>query len=362
MTDRGKNDLDAGGAVARAAPRISFSTFLTRYYAIIFLVALIIVSAIISDIFFTSRNIYTILRQQTAYLIIGMGMMMIIITGGIDLSACSIAAVSSILTAYSMLHWGLSDGGLSTWVAIAIGVGTGAAFGAVNGLLIAGLKMPAFIVTLAMMYAGEGIAYLITEGNTVMISSQSAGYNDLVNFAMGKTVFDFPYLAILALIIILIFFFVMRYTTFGRMVYAVGSNETAVKLAGINSRLYQFFVYLLAGTLCGVAGVIICSRSGNASPLTARHDYHMATIAGVVIGGASLAGGEGSVGMTVVGIFVMALISNILSLRGMPTYPQLVVKAAVIIFAVLMPQIISTVVKMWWLMWNKLKEILGGND
>ena len=321
--------------------KMTFSAFLMRYNAIIILILLFAVSTVISPIFFSGRNLFTMLRQQVPYLVIGMGMMMVIITGGIDLSACSVAAVSSVVTAYSMLNWGLSGGGMNTWAAIALGIGVGAAFGAVNGALVAGLRMPAFIVTLAMMFAGEGIAFMITMGNTVMLDPQSAGRNNLVDFAMGTTFLGIPNLVILALVVIVIFFFVMRFTTFGRMVYAVGSNETAVKLAGINSRKYLFFVYLLAGILCGIAGVIVTARSGNASALTARADYHMSTIAGVVIGGASLAGGEGTVVMTVVGIFVIALIGNIMSLMGVPSYPQMVIKAIVIILAVLLKSVSS---------------------
>ena len=321
--------------------RTSARSFLTRYNAIIILILLFIVSSIISSKFLTTVNLFTLLRQQVPYLIIGMGMMMVIITGGIDLSVCSVAAVSSILIAHSMNKWGLSGGGIYTWMAIGIGVGAGAVFGVINGFLIAGLRMPAFIVTLAMMYAGEGIAYIITQGNTIMLAAQSGGYENLVGFAMATVPGGLPYSVVFAFSIAIIFFFVMRYTTFGRMVYAIGSNETAVKLAGINSRRYLFFVYLLSGILCGIAGVIITSRSGNASALTARVDYNMSTIAGVVIGGASLAGGEGTVVMTVVGIFVIALIGNIMSLMNIPSFPQMVVKAVVIILAVLLKSISS---------------------
>ena len=316
--------------------RMSLRTFLTRYNAIVILVVLFIVSIFAADKFLTDQNILTLLRQQVPNLIIGMGMMMIIITGGIDLSVCSVAAVSSIMVAYSMNKWGLSGGGMSTWAAIGLGVGVGAAFGVVNGLLISGLRMPAFIVTLAMMYAGEGVAYIITGGNTVMLDAQSAGYRELVGFSTNTVIFGIHYSVVFAFVIVIIFFFVMRFTTFGRMVYAIGSNETAVKLAGINSKKHLFFVYLLSGILCGIAGVIITSRSGNASALTARTDYNMATIAGVVIGGASLSGGEGTVAMTVVGIFVIAIISNVMSLMGIPTFPQMVVKAMIIILAVLL--------------------------
>jgi len=339
-TDNGGAPVTDTGDVI-TVQRMSVRTFLTRYNAIIILVLLFIVSTIISNKFLTTVNLFNVLRQQVPYLIIGMGMMMVIITGGIDLSVCSVAAVSSILIAYSMKKWGLGGGGINTWLAIGIGVGAGAVFGVINGFLIAGLRMPAFIVTLAMMYAGEGVAYIITQGNTVMLEASSGGYSDLVGFAMATLPGGLPYAVVFAFVIAIIFFFVMKYTTFGRMVYAIGSNETAVKLAGINSRRYLFFVYLLSGILCGIAGVIITSRSGNASALTARVDYNMSTIAGVVIGGASLSGGEGTVVMTVVGIFVIALIGNIMSLMNIPSFPQMVVKAVVIILAVLLKSISS---------------------
>ena len=337
----GNNSSATVPDVSVSAQKTSITSFLVRYNAIIILILLFAVSTIISPIFLSGRNLFTLLRQQTPYLVIGMGMMMVIITGGIDLSVCSVTAVSSVMVAYSMLRWGLSAGGIHTWAAIAVGIGVGAAFGAVNGFLIAGLRMPAFIVTLAMMFAGEGIAFMITLGNTIMLDQQSAGRNALVDFARGTTLFGIPYMVVLAFAIVAIFFFIMRYTTFGRMVYAVGSNETAVKLAGINSRKYLFFVYLLTGILCGIAGVKITARSGNASALTARSDYHMSTIAGIVIGGASLSGGEGTVVMTVVGIFVIALIGNIMSLMGIPSYPQMVIKALVIILAVLLKSVSS---------------------
>ena len=133
----------------------------------------------------------------------------------------------------------------------------------------------------------------------------------------------------------------MKYTKFGRLVYAVGSNESAVQLAGINSKRVLFLVYLLEGILCALAGVLLTCRTGNASALTADGDYSLSTIAAVVIGGAALAGGEGTVLMTVVGAFIIAIIGNIMNLVGMASYPQMVVKGGIIILAVLMKGISS---------------------
>jgi ribose transport system permease protein len=327
-------------AASRGTQKMTASALLMKYNAIIILVILFIIASFVNPLFVTPTNLFTVLRQQVPYLIIAMGMLIVIITAGIDLSVSAVAGVSSILVAHSMIYWGLSGGGMQTWAAVLLGVAVGGLFGVINGALVAKLNMPAFIVTLATMTAAEGIGYIITKGNTLMLDSKSAGYAELVGFST-KTIGAVPIAVIFAAVIVIIFFFVMKYTTFGRMVYAVGSNEAAVQLAGINSKKYLFFVYLIAGFLCGIAGVIITSRSGNASALTAGVDYNMTTIAGVVIGGASLAGGEGTVIMTVVGVFIMAIIGNIMNLANVASYPQMVVKAIVIILAVLLKSVSS---------------------
>jgi len=317
--------------------KMTFRKFLLDYNAIIIFIILVIACTIISPIFLKKTNIYTVLRQQVVYLIIAMGALMVIITAGIDLSAPGIASVASIVLCCSISRWGwgLDGGGFDTWIAIALALGSALILGAINGALIAFVNMPAFIVTLAMLYATEGLSYIFTTGNTIMLASSGPAYAQLVGFATGK-VFGFPTMVVFAFVIVIICALLMKYTTFGRIVYAIGSNESAVRLAGINSRIYLFFVYLIAGLLSGIGGIILACRSGNASALTAGGDYALSCISGVVIGGASLAGGEGSVLMTVVGVFIIALIGNIMNLINLPTYPQMVVKAVVIILAVLL--------------------------
>ncbi len=327
--------------------KLTFRGFILKYNAILILIILAIVASIISPLFLSKTNIFTLLRQQSVYLIIAMGMLMVIITAGIDLSAASTTCISSVVLACIVSdRWaiGLSQTAAGTWAAIGLALLCTLAIGAINGVLVARLRMPSFIVTLATSYAGEGIAYMITKGNTIMLDTSSVSYSMLVypGFASQNTaLLGIPYQVILALIIVVIFYFVMKYTTFGRMVYAIGSNESAVQLAGINSKKYLFFVYLLEGLLCGIAGVVLVCRSGNASALSSSGDYAMSTIAGVVIGGAALAGGEGTVVMTVVGVFIIAVIGNIMNLINLPSYPQMVVKAVVIILAVLLKSVSS---------------------
>lgn len=318
--------------------KMTVKSFLLNYNAVVILIALVIVACIISPLFATPDNINTILKQQSIYLVISMGMLMVIITAGIDLAAAGTVALSSIIMVIA------SNQGLNTFVCILLAVAIGALVGLFNGFFIAKMKMPAFIVTLALTYIAQGIAFMLTNGNTLLVSKEFPIYQDLVNPGFATLAIpgiNFPIMAIFAVVIIIIFFVIMKYTKFGRLVYAVGSNETAVQMAGINSRGVIFKVWLLHGILCGIAAFMITARTGNATALTASGDYALSTVAAVVIGGASLAGGEGSVPMTVVGVFVIAVIGNIMNLIGLASYPQMVVKGAVIIFAVILKSVSS---------------------
>ena len=330
-----ENNTPAKPADALSARKgFTFRDFILNYYAIVFLVVLFIVACIASPLFLTSKNMNTIMRQQGAYLVIALGMLMIIITGGIDLAASATVALASILMVVAASNWGFGTLGC-----IIVALVMGLVIGAFNGVCVAWLRIPAFIVTLALSYIGQGIAFMITKGNTLLLDTGSKVYENLVypGFAsVSIPGLNIPLTFVVAIIFFVIFLLLMKYTKFGRLVYAVGSNENAVRLAGINSKKILFLVYLLEGFLCAVAGVLLTCRTGNASALTSSGDYALSCVAAVVIGGASLAGGEGTVIMTVVGVFVIAIIGNIMNLIGLPSYPQMVVKGAVIILAVVL--------------------------
>ena len=332
--------MNKGAAKAQGKrPRITLRDFILNYNAIIILVILIIVAACLSPLFLTAQNFGTVLRQQSVYIVISLGMLMVIITAGIDLAAAGSVALSSVVMMVACTSWGM--GAFGSIIAALV---TGAIIGVFNGFFVAYMRMPSFIVTLALSYITQGISFIITKGNTVMMENDSDIYAQLVYPGFGTQAIpgiNFPFMAILAVVVIVIFWFIMKYTKFGRLVYAVGSNESAVQLAGIDSKRVIFLVWLLEGILCGLAGVLLVARTGNASALTCDGDYALSTVASVVIGGASLAGGEGSVGMTVVGVFVIAIIGNIMNLVGMASYPQMIVKGAIIIFAVLLKGISS---------------------
>jgi ribose transport system permease protein len=332
----------AAGAPGKKAGMVQM---LFRYNAVVVLIVLFIAASIISPVFLTAYNISNIFRQQATYMLIALGMLMVMLTGGIDLSVSSIAALGSIMVVYSLQKWGFQEQPWGLPAAVVIGIAAGFAVGCANGFMVAKFKMPAFIVTLASMYGIKGLDFIITNGNTILLRQTFANNAALISFAADvDPVFGIPWTVYLMVVVVIVIGLVMDFTTFGRLVTATGSNETAVQLAGINSKKYVFLVYMLSGTLCGIAGVIIAARSGSATALTASVDYDMTTIAAVVIGGASLKGGEGNVPMTVIGVFVLAVIGNIMNLVSLAIYPQMVVKAVIIILAVLLKSISSKAV------------------
>ncbi len=337
MFSQSKKAAVEGEAAVIGVQKMTLSTFLIRYNALIILVALVIVASIMSPIFSSSGNIYNIFRQQTTYMVIAIGMLLVMLTGGIDLSVSSIAAIGSIMVAYPLQNWGLQNSGWGLAAAIVIGIGCGAVIGAINGFLVAHLKMPAFIVTLATMIAFQGVAFILTNGSTILLDTTIPANSMLVNFAQSNDpLLKIPYPVYVAAAIVILFGLIMSYTSFGRLVIATGSNETAVNLAGINTKKYKFWVYTICGALSGLAGMIITAKTGTATALTASVDYNLSTIAGVVIGGCSLLGGEGSVAFTVVGVLIIAVIGNIMNLINLAVYPQMIVKAVIIILAVLL--------------------------
>jgi ribose transport system permease protein len=187
------------------------------------------------------------------------------------------------------------------------------------------------------MWAGEGIAYIISNGTTIMLDRKAFPANESFYQFAASTIpgIKVPWIVLVAIIFIVAFYLIMTYTTFGRLIMATGSNETAAKYAGINTSKYYFAAYLICGILTGLAGVIVTAKAGSATPLTASVDYGMTAIAGIVIGGTSMSGGEGTIPKTILGILIVAFISNIMNLINVAVYPQKVVKAIIVIVAVI---------------------------
>jgi len=313
---------------------------LINYNALLFLVVFIIISALMSPHFLTHRNIFNILIQNVHIFLISMGVMLTIMSRGIDLSVAAIAGSAKVLAAIIITTQYGRDNAWFLAAGVLGAVALGCAFGFVNGFLIGKVNMPPFITTLAMMSAGRGIAYMMTGGGQVMLISAHSASNTLTNFAMARDpVFNIQIAVYCTVAILVIFWFIMRYTSFGRIVLAIGSNESAVRLAGINATKYKIIIYTISGGLAALAGVFLAGRQALGTPAVSDADYALTAVAACVIGGVSLEGGKGTVQFTVVGVLIFALITNIMNLAGFPSFPQMVVQGAIIILAIALSRV-----------------------
>lgn len=284
--------------------------------------ALFLICCLMSDKFFSYLNLRNILLQQAGPILVSIGMLMVILTGGIDLSVGSVMAVGSSLTAVLM-----RDAGIPWGFSIVVAVICGLILGVFTGILVAYLNFQGFVASLAVMTIARGIAYTITNATPVSLK------NGTLNSLTSKN-FGYPIIWI-TLLIIIAFIVVEKYTAYGRIVVAVGSNTEAVKLSGIRVKRYILSVYVISSILATLAGVFVAARS-NVGNSTIGEGQELDAIAACVIGGASLAGGKGSVTKTVIGALTLALIGNIMNLLSVPAYPQRIIKGFIIIIAVLL--------------------------
>lgn len=318
----------AGGAAASAViqPREPGAAskvwdFFIKYNTVIIFIVLIIVASMLSDVFFTEKNMLNLLRQLAALGIISMGMLLVILTGGIDLSVGAFAALGCVVSAVLLADFSFP-------VAIGLTVLIGLFMGGVSGYLVARRHIAPFVATLAMMTIANGLAFIISKGSPILVENRAMQLFDRGYF------FGIPLHVCVMFIVFLITVFLLRSTLFGRMIKAIGSNESAVTLSGVKTDIYKMAVYCIAGGLSAIAGIIISSRTGVGSPLVGT-GYELDAIAAVVIGGASLSGGRGTALNTLLGVLILGLISNIMNLMNIPAYPQQVLKGLIIIAAVM---------------------------
>ncbi len=318
---------------SKTGKKIDIGALIIKYNAFFMLIVLIIVSSFLSKSFLTSGNILNILRQNTPLMLASLGMLLVILTGGIDLAVGSIAAVSCMMVSIAIAKWNFTSV-FGLVLAILISVLVGFLLGAATGSLVAFMRMAPFVASLSMMTIGRGIAYLLTNGQPLRLPMERTASNILNAIGNSKVPFiNLPWPILISIIAIVILFLVMKYTTFGRLLIATGSNETAVRLAGITVEKYKFFSYAICGGLCAVSGILVTSRAAIGTPATGLN-LELDAIAACVIGGASLSGGKGTVVNTVIGVLVLGLIGNIMNLLSVPAYPQQIIKGLIIIVAV----------------------------
>ena len=302
--------------------------FLINNNTYVIFIVLFAACALLSNKFLSQANLLNLLQQQAGPILVALGMLFVVLTGGIDLSVGAITALSS-CCGYVLMR----DHGQGLFVAMVVAILVGICVGFVNGLLVAYGGMQGFVTTLATLSMGNGLSLIVSGGAPVRVPDVPAVR------AMASRDYYYP-IVIACVILVIIVALIQKYTSYGRIVIACGSNAMAVQLAGINVKRYVMSVYIFSGFMSAVGGMFIASRTLTAAS-TLGKGGELDAIAACVIGGASLAGGRGEVVKAVIGAFIMALIGNIMNLKGVPAYPQEIVKGLIIIAAVLL-QIVTS--------------------
>lgn len=300
---------------------LSRTRALQKFLPFISLAALFVALSIASPYFLTATNLSSVIRQTAVINTMALGMTLVIVSGGIDLSVGSILAFSGVVGTMTMVDSG------SVLMGISAGVACGAFWGCANGLMIAALRIPPFIVTLGTLGIVRGLSLVISGGLPVV------GLPDEHSFLGEGSIGPVPFVLVVLAVCAVVMHVALHSTRLGRYTYAIGSNEHAAVYAGIPVGHYKVAIYALCGLLTGLAGMIETSRLMTGQP-TAGVSYELQVIAAVVIGGGSLAGGEGTVIGTLIGAFIMGLLSNGSDLLGVNPYWQQVIIGAIIIMAV----------------------------
>jgi ribose/xylose/arabinose/galactoside ABC-type transport system permease subunit len=293
-----------------------------QFGTLIGLLILCIILWILTPHFLTISNLLNITQQTSINAIIAVGMTFVIIAAGIDLSVGSIMAFAGVVLASAL------NAGIPLPLALLIGLGVGLLCGVVNGVLITYGNLPPFISTLGMMSVARGAALLYTEGRPI------SGFTGDFRFLATGEILSIPMPVIIMAVVYTIGYFVLSHTKLGRCTYAMGGNEEAATLSGINVKLYKTVVYGLCGLLSGVAAIILTARLNSAQPIAGMM-YELDAIAATVIGGTSLMGGEGRIVGTLIGALIMGVLRNGLNLLGVSSFVQQTVIGSVIIIAVL---------------------------
>ncbi|SED79724.1 ABC transporter permease [Ruania alba] len=289
------------------------------------LLVLVVFFAIASDNFFTWSNISGVLLATAVIGILALGTTFVITTAGIDLSIGTGMTLCAVMTAVVAVNWGL---GLVPGVLA--GLAMGALMGFVNGVNVAYFKLPPFIATLAMMQVAQGLALVISDVSPIYFSEIPA----FKNIALGTALGSLPNAVLIMFVLGGIAYFMLGKTQFGRFTVAIGSNEEATRLSGVNTRRWKVIIYTVAGIFTGIAGVVIASRLGSAQPQLGV-GYELQAIAAVIIGGTSLLGGRGTIVGTLIGALIMSVLINGLRIMSIQTEWQYVVLGVVIAIAVL---------------------------
>jgi ribose transport system permease protein len=316
-------------SVRPAAPSSARRIFAVREAGVLVaLVALCVGMSFASPYFFTLRNIFNVLQGMSTIGIMAVGMTMVLIAGGLDLSVGSVLAVGAVLTARLMTY-----GGINPWLSVAGGLAAGAAIGAVNGVLITRAKIVPFIATLGTLSVARGLAFLLATSGAGSVASNVPMRDPGVAFLGAGYIGPVPVPVLLMLAIVAVAAVFLGNTVLGRQIYAIGSNPRAARLSGISVERVQMITYVVAGGLSALAGIVTTGLFATASASLGQ-GVELDVIAAAVIGGTSLRGGEGTVVGTLIGAAIMAVVRNAFVLLGLPLHLQVMIIGIVILLAV----------------------------
>jgi inositol transport system permease protein len=317
---------------------VQLRAIFNKYGIFLVFIAMLIVASILSPAFLSKTNLINVVRQMSVVGLIALGVTGVIVSAGIDLSSGSVVGLSAVVAASlsqlpdypAAFYKGLQ---VPLFVAILAACGVGALVGLINGSLVAKTRIPPFIATLGTLTAIRGAALLYTGGRP--ISDLTDGYN----FIGQGDLFGIPVPILLLVLMALVTHVLYSQTKFGKYVYAIGGNEQAARVSGINVGKYKMLMYVYAGFLAGLAGLVVSARIGSGQPGLGQ-GYELDAIAAAVIGGASLsAGGIGTVAGTVVGALIIGVLNNILDLTNVSAYWQQIIKGCIIVGAVILDQL-----------------------
>lgn len=305
---------------------IFIEVILKRYGTVLVLLGMVILMSILSPNFLKVQNLLNIVRQVSVTAIIAIGVTMVIITGGIDLSSGSVIALVSVVVA-SLAH----PDTFPLFVPILAGLAVGALTGFINGGIIAKGNIPPFIATLGMMTTARGLALLYSDGKPI------GNFTSSFEFIGGGTILGIPVPIIILIVVAAISHFLLSSTKFGKYIYAIGGNEQAARISGINVNKVKILVYSYAGVMSAIAAIVLTSRISSGQP-GAGISFELDAIAAAVIGGTSLSGGIGTIPGTIIGALIIGVLNNGLDLLNVSAYWQQILKGGIIVGAVLLDQ------------------------
>jgi ribose transport system permease protein len=307
---------------AVAGRRHADLSFVRKYAVVLVLLGLVLLFSLVSDSFFTLRNLSNIVTQNTYFIIVAIGLSFVLISGGIDLSIGYMMSLVGVLTGMMMVLWGFP-----VWAAIILGLALGTFLGLVNGLIVTRIRTFPLIVTLATSVIFQGVSYMVSQARTFR------QFPPAFEFITKTRLWGIPFDVYLTVFIVVVAALIYYKTTWGIRVVSLGGNEEALRLAGVNTRRIKTLVYTVCGLLTAVATMVMVSKA-NSVQSSFGPGTEFTALTAAIVGGVSFLGGEGNVPALVAGVFVLAVLGNGMQLAGWGTYAQFIVRGVILLAAV----------------------------